>query len=96
MASTLVAASSIYYTQFFATGDSKGLIRLWDINEFQKSPIFRPKKTIRSAGKETNENVFGKFRRFRLGSAIRGLAFTAENSVNLAALNDTGVLNIYE
>jgi len=79
LASTLVAPSSIYYTQFFATGDSKGLIRLWDINEFQKSPIFRPKKTIRSAG-----------------STIRGLAFTAENSVNLAALNDTGVLNIYD
>ena len=31
-----------------------------------------------------------------LAAAIRGLAFTSDNAVNLAALNDSGILNIYE
>lgn len=52
LASSLVSPSTAYYTQLFATGDSKGSIRLWDINDFQKSPIFRSKKTIRGTGKE--------------------------------------------
>ena len=52
LASSLVSPSTSYYTQLFATGDAKGSIRIWDINDFQKSPIFRSKKTIRGTGTE--------------------------------------------
>jgi len=51
LTSSLVSPSATYYTQLFATGDSKGAIRLWDINQFQKSLIFRPSRAIRGAGK---------------------------------------------
>jgi WD40 repeat protein len=51
LTSSLVSPSATYYTQLFATGDSKGAIRLWDINQFQKSLIFRPSRAIRGACK---------------------------------------------
>lgn len=47
LASRLVSPSANYYTQYFATGDSRGIIRLWDINQFQKSIIFQPSQMIR-------------------------------------------------
>ncbi|CAF4213118.1 unnamed protein product, partial [Rotaria sp. Silwood2] len=78
LASSLVSPS-INYTQLFATGDTKGAIRLWDINQFQKSLIFRPSRAIRGTG-----------------SSVRGLAFTSDNNLNLASLNENGQLNIYD
>jgi len=51
LTSSLVSPSATYYTHLFATGDSKGAIRLWDINQFQKSLIFRPSRAIRGIGK---------------------------------------------
>ena len=50
LTSSLVSPTATYYTQLFATGDSKGAIRLWDINQFQKSLIFRPSRAIRGTG----------------------------------------------
>ena len=50
MATSLVSPSATYHAQYFVTGDSKGSIRLWDINDFQKVPIFRPKNSIRGPG----------------------------------------------
>jgi phosphoinositide-3-kinase regulatory subunit 4 len=79
LASSLVSPSATYYTQLFATGDSKGAIRLWDINQFQKSLIFRPSRAIRGPA-----------------SPVRGLAFTSENNLNLASLNENGQLNIFD
>jgi WD40 repeat protein len=52
LTSSLVSPTATYYTQLFATGDSKGAIRLWDINQFQKSLIFRPSRAIRGTGKK--------------------------------------------
>ncbi|CAF3717218.1 unnamed protein product [Rotaria sordida] len=78
LASSLVSPS-LNYTQLFATGDTKGAIRLWDINQFQKSLIFRPSRAIRGTA-----------------SAVRGLAFTSDNNLNLASLNENGQLNIYD
>ncbi|CAF3347839.1 unnamed protein product [Rotaria sp. Silwood1] len=78
LASSLVSPS-INYTQLFATGDTKGSIRLWDINQFQKSLIFRPSRAIRGTT-----------------SSVRGLAFTSDNNLNLASLNENGQLNIYD
>ncbi|UJR33847.1 hypothetical protein I4U23_021270 [Adineta vaga] len=79
LTSSLVSPSATYYTQFFATGDSKGAIRLWDINQFQKSLIFRPSRAIRGTP-----------------SSVRGLAFTSDNNLNLASLNENGQLNIFD
>ncbi|CAF3736045.1 unnamed protein product [Rotaria magnacalcarata] len=49
LTSSLVSPST-NHTQLFATGDVKGAIRLWDINQFQKTLIFRPTRAIRAIG----------------------------------------------
>ena len=97
LASSLVSPSATYYTQLFATGDSKGAIRLWDINQFQKSLIFRPSRAIRGTGMSTNDEIILYIFIFLLlASSVRGLAFTSDNNLNLASLNENGQLNIFE
>ncbi|CAF0798186.1 unnamed protein product [Adineta steineri] len=85
LTSSLVSPSPTYYTQLFATGDSKGAIRLWDINQFQKSLIFRPSRAIRGTAPEEFKT-----------SAVRGLAFTSDTNLNLASLCENGQLNIFD
>ena len=97
LASSLVSPSPTSYTQLFATGDSKGAIRLWNINDFQKSLIFRPTRTIRGTRKSDRQSMSHIDSHLSLlASSIRGLAFASDNHLNLASLNENGQLNILE
>ena len=99
LTSKLVSPSANYYTQFFATGDSKGAIRLWDINHFQKWIIFRPSYSIRGPSKFEliNDKILYLLVCFFLSAApIRGLTFSSDANLHLASLSEDGQLNIFE
>ncbi|CAF0744588.1 unnamed protein product [Didymodactylos carnosus] len=82
LASSLVSPPSTqyYYTQYFATGDIQGSIRLWDINQFQKCLIFRPTRAIRGSSSPIRGLVFS----------------SDSSALNLASLSENGYLNIYD
>jgi len=67
LASSLVSPLS-NYTQFFATGDAKGSIRLWDVNKIKKALIFRPAHAIRGSISPVRGLVFTSDNSLRLAS----------------------------
>lgn len=67
LAASLVSPLS-NHTQFFATGDAKGSIRLWDVNRIKKALIYRPAQAFRGTTSAVRGLAFTSDNNLRLAS----------------------------